>query len=94
MEIFDLTKKICEDLKRRGYKVATNQKHICNYPVFHWHGTGGAKPDILFWDDKYEDEIFNPDFIPKSISYIRVGFIETKTGNNLGDLMKATGQIT
>jgi len=91
-EIFDTTRMICEDLKRWGYKVATNQKHARNYPVFHWQGTGGSKPDIFFMDPLYGNEICDAHFIPKNIYHIRAGFIETKSGDHFGELMNGVKQ--
>lgn len=92
VEVFDTTKMICEDLKRWGFKVATCQKHPCEYDVFRWQGSAGSKPDILFYDPLYENELFNPDFVPKDIHKIRAGFIETKTGDHFGELMNGVKQ--
>lgn len=94
METIDTTEKVTKDLISAGYKVAENKKNSHGNPQFHTRGAGNSVPDIFFWDEAYEEEIFNPKFIPNKRNHIRAGFIELKTGDHSGELWSGVIQNT
>ncbi|KKL72124.1 hypothetical protein LCGC14_2088050 [marine sediment metagenome] len=94
METFDTTKIITDDLIKVGYRVALNKRNSLGLPQFHTQGVGNSVPDIFFWDPLYEDEIFSREFIPVMTSHIKAGFIETKPGDHMKELIEGIMQNT
>jgi len=48
LEKINITKIVCDDLKRAGYKVATIKKNTLEIPQFHSRGVGHSVPDLFF----------------------------------------------
>ncbi len=79
-------------MKNAGYKATLNKINSFGLPQFHTQGVGNSVPDIFFWDPNFENEIFSKEFIPYNTSQIKAGFIETKSGEHLGELIDAVMQ--
>ena len=94
LETVDVTQTVAEDLMRVGYNVATNKRNTMGLPIFTARGVGNSKPDLLFWDPEFENEIFSHSFFPKKIYHIRAGFIELKTGDKFNVILDGIKQNT
>ncbi|MFW9939393.1 MAG: hypothetical protein ACFFFT_00035 [Candidatus Thorarchaeota archaeon] len=92
METFNTTKIITDDLRIAGYKTALNKRNTLGLPQFHTQGVGNSVPDIFFWDPRYEELIFSDSYVPNNSFQIRAGFIETKSGDHLKELIEGVLQ--
>jgi hypothetical protein len=93
METVDVTRIISETLVKLGYVVATNKRNTLGLPRFHTQGVGNSVPDIFFYNPEFEEEIFDPEFIPSKNHVIRGGFLELKSGEHLIDLIDGASQV-
>jgi hypothetical protein len=93
METMDVTRIISEILMKLGFVVATNKRNTLGLPRFHTQGVGNSVPDLFFYNPDYEEEIFDPNYIPLKNHIIRGGFLELKSGEHLIDIIDGASQI-
>lgn len=93
MEIIDTTETIAKDLIEAGYEVALNKKNTLGFKQFHCSGVGNSVPDMLFWNPNNQI-IFDPKYIPRTLTSINSGFIETKPGQHIKEIIDGIDKTT
>ena len=93
METFDVIRMFAKAMLRAGYEVYYDKKNSLGLPVFHVQGVGSSRFDLLIIDPAFKKEVFNPNYIPRRITRIRVAGVETKPGAHWNQLIEGAQQI-
>jgi hypothetical protein len=92
-EQIDTTAETATKLRYDGFGPNINRKNLFGFPRFYSHGTRTGKGDLLVVNPTYADLLYKNDpaltFVLKPYAF----FVELKSGDDLGDLIKAINQM-
>ncbi len=93
IEEIDTTLLIALHLQKAGFKIFMNKQNGWNLPVFHVQGGNGSKPDLLAYNPRYENYVFNLDWRYPPPPAPACFTIELKTGDHLRDFAEGREQL-